>query len=370
MAKNDKTPATGNDHGLLSVLIARFSALGDVAMTIPVVYSACRTYPDVRFVMVTRPSMTGIFINRPENLTVIGADVKVDYKGPGGLRRLVRELREEYHTDAFVDLHDVLRTKIMRLWLRLGGVRISVLNKGRGHKRALTRRSNKVMLPLISSRARYREAFFRIGLPVQEHFEGLYGPGGKAPAEDFAMITPPREPGVRWVGIAPFAAHRGKIYPVAKMEQVLREIVEKAHVKVFLFGGGGEEARALGEWAEKYPSVVSLAGKKYGFRAELALMSWLDVMIAMDSANMHLASIAGTKVVSVWGATHPYCGFKGWRQSDTDTVQLAMTCRPCSVFGNKPCHRGDYHCLEGIRPSMIAEKALRYLQKSGGTAID
>ncbi len=361
MAKNDRLPATGNDHGLLSVLMARFSALGDVAMTIPVVYSACRTYPDIRFVMVTRPSMTGIFINRPDNLTVVGADVKQDYVGPGGLRRLVSELKKEYHTDAFVDLHDVLRTKVMRAWLWLGGVRVSRLNKGRGNKRALTRRRNKVMLPLISSRARYREAFFRIGLPVQEHFEGLYGRGGKAPVEAFAEISSPKCGDEKWMGLAPFAAHRGKIYPVKKMEEVLRDIVARANVKVFLFGGGGHEAEILGAWAGKYPGVVSLAGKKYGFPAELALMSHLDVMVAMDSANMHLASIAGTKVVSVWGATHPYCGFKGWRQTDADTVQLAMTCRPCSVFGNKPCYRGDYHCLDGIPPGMIAQKALRYL---------
>ena len=69
---------TGNERGMLSVLLARFSAYGDVAMTVPVVYSACRCYPDVRFVLVTRPSMRAIFVNAPANLTVVGADVKQD----------------------------------------------------------------------------------------------------------------------------------------------------------------------------------------------------------------------------------------------------------------------------------------------------
>jgi len=360
MAKNK--PNGSDNRRPENVLIARFSALGDVAMTIPVVYSACRTYPAIKFIMVTRPSMTGIFINRPDNLQVIGTDVKNDYSGACGIRRLVHELHKQYDIDAFIDLHDVLRTKMMRLWLRLKGVRVIKLNKGRGHKRALTRRRNKVMLPLISSRARYREAFFRIGLPIQENFDGLYGRRGKGPAEAFADISGPKPDGWKWAGIAPFAAHKGKIYPIGKMEEVLAELTSRENVKIFLFGGGGDEADILNGWAAKYPNVVSLAGKKYGFNTELSLMSHLDVVIAMDSANMHLASIVGTKVVSVWGATHPYCGFKGWRQSDTDTVQLAMTCRPCSVFGNKPCHRGDYHCLNGIRPGMIAEKALQYLQ--------
>lgn len=363
MAKNkhDRRHPAGNDRGLVSVLVARFSALGDVAMTVPVLYSACRTYPDVRFVMVTRPSMTGIFVNPPANLAVVGADVKEDYVGIRGMWRLVRELREDYHIDAFVDLHDVLRTKMMRARLRLGRVKTAKIFKGRSNKRALTRRNNKVMLPLISSRARYREAFFRIGLPVQEHFDGLYGRDAKAPAEAYADICAPKPDGAKWVGIAPFAAHKGKIYPIDKMEEVVAAVAARPDVKIFLFGGGNDEAEILSKWVEKYPSAVSLAGKKYGFAAELALMSHLDVLVAMDSANMHLGSLAGTKVVSVWGATHPYCGFKGWRQSDSDTVQLAMTCRPCSVFGNKPCFRGDYHCLSGIRPTMILDKVMRYL---------
>ena len=81
-------------------------------------------------------------------------------------------------------------------------------------------------------------------------------------------------------------------------------------------------------------------------------------MLTMDSANMHLASVSSVPVISVWGATHPYCGFKGWRQNDADIVQLPMTCRPCSVFGSKACHRGDYMCLTAIEPSMIADKVL------------
>ena len=96
---------------------------------------------------------------------------------------------------------------------------------------------------------------------------------------------------------------------------------------------------------------------------ELILMSHLDVMVSMDSANMHLASITGTKVVSVWGATHPYAGFMGWRQSEDNAVQLPLACRPCSIFGNKPCRRGDFACMTGIKPEMIFEKIDKLLSK-------
>ena len=157
--------APNNPRGLKSVLVVRFSALGDVAMTVPVLYSACACYPGVRFTMVTRKSMTSVFLNPPANLRVIGVNLE-DYKGPGGLRRLFARLREETDFDGFIDLHDVLRTKILTFFCRLKGIPVSVINKGRKGKRALTRTHNKILLPLISSRARYRQAFHRIGLPV------------------------------------------------------------------------------------------------------------------------------------------------------------------------------------------------------------
>ena len=126
-------------------------------------------------------------------------------------------------------------------------------------------------------------------------------------------------------------------------------------VKVFLFGGGKSEQEVFDSWIAKYPSVVSMIGK-LNMRTELNLMSHLDVMLSMDSANMHLASLVNIPVVSVWGATHPYAGFMGWKQLPVNTVQLDLSCRPCSVYGQKPCWRGDYACLRDITPEQVIAK--------------
>ncbi len=344
-----------NSKKLRNVLIVRFSAIGDVAMTIPVIYSACRCYPDVTFILVTRHTMTPIFVNAPKNLTLVGINIKKDFVGIRGIYKLFGELRNNYAIDAFIDLHNVLRTGILAFLFQLHGIAVARINKGRGHKRALTRHRNKIMLPLISSIARYREAFYHMGLPLVEKFDGVYG---NEPSDQslFAEITSEKKVGEHWIGIAPFAKHQGKIYPPKLMEKVVEKLSCNDEVKIFLFGGGEEEHNILKEWAEKYPAVVSLADRRYGFPVEMALMNHLDVMLSMDSANMHLAAITGTTVVSVWGATHPYCGFKGWRQTENNMVQLSMTCRPCSVFGNKPCYRGDYLCLTGISPQIIIDK--------------
>lgn len=343
-----------------NVLICRFSALGDVAMSVPVVYSVCRCNPGTRFIYITKPVQQSLFVNAPDNLTVLGVDVKNKYKGFRGIYRLVSELHKEYGIDAFVDLHGVLRSHIIALYCLLHGIRVSTIRKGRRNKHALTRPRNKIMLPLLSSRARYREVFYRLGFNMDQDFNGLYGKG-HGDESLFAGITPPKQRGEQWVGIAPFAQHRGKIYPPEMMETVVAELSKRPGTKIFLFGGGEKERGILGEWAGKYPNVRSLADKRHGFAVELSLLSYLDLMVSMDSANMHLASLVRVRVVSIWGATHPYCGFKGYQQKESDIIQLSMTCRPCSVFGNKPCMRGDYLCLSGISPQVILNKVTSIL---------
>ena len=71
---------------------------------------------------------------------------------------------------------------------------------------------------------------------------------------------------------------------------------------------------------------------------------------------MRRAPMVNTPVVAVWGATHPYAGFLGWKQLPVNCVQLTMSCRPCSIFGDKPCYRGDYACLYDIRPEQVIQK--------------
>ncbi len=345
-----------------NVLVMRFSALGDVAMTIPVMYSVCRSNPSTRFIFLTRTSQTSMFVNAPANLVVVGVDFKKDYPRVTDLWRLFAQLKKEYDIDAIADLHGVLRSFAISLAGMMRGITVHTIRKGRRHKRALTRSRNKVMLPLISSRARYREVFFRFGFAVEDKFDGLYG-AEKVDPEIFASITSPKAEGEKWIGIAPFAKHKGKIYPPELMEQVVAELSVLPGVRIFLFGGGDEERGILARWAHTYGNVVSLADKKHGFPVELALLSHLDTIVTMDSANMHLASLVGVRVVSIWGATHSYCGFKGFRQKESDIIQLPMTCRPCSVFGNKPCARGDYHCLRGISPQIVIKKVKSIINK-------
>ncbi len=96
---------------------------------------------------------------------------------------------------------------------------------------------------------------------------------------------------------------------------------------------------------------------KLNLTEELNTIAELELMISMDSANMHLASLMGTRCISIWGATHPYAGFLGFGQSEDDVVQVKdLSCRPCSVFGDKECYRGDWACLEEFDIQKVVDR--------------
>lgn len=339
-------------------LVTRFSAFGDVAMTVPVLWTVAHRYPQHRFTVLSRDSMRPLFLRMPDNVAFRGVDLKAEhYKGPLGMVRLYRELSKELAFDAVADLHDVLRTKILRTCARLCGKRVACIDKGRAEKKLLTRPKRKVMKQLATSFDHYRDVFSALGLPIEKmEFTSIYGEGRRG---DFSLVReflPARREEKKWVGIAPFAAHQGKIYPLELMEQVVARLDEEG-VQMFLFGAGQRELSVLRQWAEKYPMAFLPEGLR--MECELILMSHLDAMVSMDSANMHLASIVHTPVVSIWGATHPYCGFMGYGQKAENALQITdLACRPCSVFGNKPCLYGDYRCLTRITPEMVENKVM------------
>ena len=230
-----------------------------------------------------------------------------------------------------IDLDVDMATRLVTLCARMSGVKTSTVTHPHRHARQLTRPMNKVMLPLVSARARYREAFFRAGLPVQERFEGLYGRGGRGNSSLFSAVSDARCPGNVWIGIAPFAKHRGKSYPLELVEEVVailgREI---ADVKVFLFGGGDDECKILAGWAQMYGFAVSPAVARMGFPAELSLLSHIDVMLTMGFRhNMHLASLVGTKWCDNVGCHSPVTAVirDGIRTSRL-ICRFRMPCRP------------------------------------------
>lgn len=334
-----------------NLLVMRLSAMGDVVMTVPVIDSFLRTYPDVHITMLSNPRLQPLFSGL-NNLTFVPVDTKKQYAGWLGMYRLYKDLKREHSFDAMIDLHDVLRSKILRTLFRISGLPTFVIDKGRKEKKALVANS-KGKVQLKSSVQRYADVFRQAGYPFEVQNLPYHSQvEGSAELND---LLNSKSGSQKWIGIAPFAQHKGKIYPIEKTEKVIAHFSQQSGTTLLLFGGGPEEKSQLEAWAEKYPQTKSLAGK-FRLEEELLLLKKCDVALTMDSANMHLASLVGTPVVSVWGATHPYAGFYGLGQKEDNAVQLDMSCRPCSIYGNKPCSQGDYPCLRNIDESLIIQK--------------
>ena len=333
------------------ILVIRFSALGDIAMTVPVVHDLALQYPELDITMLSREMARPLFERMPKNVHFFGADLKGQHKGLLGLCRLWRDAHLS-DFDYIADFHGVLRT----WWLRTEGClhrkKVAKIDKGRKGKMALTRQKNKVFVQQATSFERYAKVLEQLGFPIKPQFVKL----------DYSSFCETQKPNNEtWVGIAPFAKHEAKVYPMEKMELVIKALSERKNTTAFLFGGGTAENKQIESLCGKYNNVRP-AKSQQGLKGELAMMSQLNVMLSMDSANMHLASLVGTRVVSIWGGTHPYAGFLGWNQKESDCVQLDLPCRPCSVYGNKPCFRGDYACMNGIMPESIIEKLSSYLK--------
>lgn len=329
-------------------------------MTIPVVYACACRHPEVNFTVLSREFVRPLFGQMPPNVHFVGADLKGKHKGVLGLEQLVDELRP-LGIDAVADLHDVLRSKYLRMRFRLMGVKTACIDKGRREKKALTNPTRKKLVPLKTSFERYADVFRSLGLEVVPLFTSVFGQG-KGDLQAVRPVVDVEKGTDKWVGIAPFAAHKGKVYPLPQMEQVVAALSAVAGYRIFLFGAGESERSVLEQWEQQYKNVCSLAGK-LRMDGELIIMSHLDVMLSMDSANMHLASLVNTPVLSVWGATHPYAGFMGWGQPFERAIQTDLSCRPCSIYGNRPCLRGDYACLTLIRPETIVERIKQLIDK-------
>ncbi len=313
----------------------RLSAMGDVAMTVPVLRALVNQHPNVKITLISRPFFQPFFEGIP-NVSFFAFDEKKRHKGFLGLLWLYRDLKA-LKVDAFADLHNVLRSKIIRNFFAFSGKKMAFVDKARAEKKALTRAENKIFKQLPSIFERHVKVFEKLGFTVD-----LFHP--KFPDKVIlsdkikAIIDIKKENATcKLIGIAPFAQYDSKVYPLDLMQEVIDELALHTNYKILLFGGGKKEIEQLLMFSSNKENVINCAGK-ISFQEELQLISNLDIMLSMDSGNAHIAAMLGVKVITLWGATHPYTGFLPFNQplenalvSDRNLFPLL----PTSIYGNK-----------------------------------
>jgi len=335
----------------MRLLVIRTSAMGDVALAAPVLAGMRKQYPDIEIVLLTRPAFKPFFTSI-DGLRFFFPDLKKNHKGLSGILSLYRDITRQEKIDCVIDLHDVLRSKILRSLFRIAGVPVHVIDKGRNEKKSLISGRKKVRLK--HSVERYCDVFAKAGFPVTPLKGVCIVPSSDALTRILSITG---QDGELNIGVAPYAKHKLKMWPEDNMITILRLIAEKHKCRFLLFGGS-EDAEKMAAFQAKVPGSVNLVGK-LSLDEELALMSRLDIMIAMDSSNMHMAALVGTKVISIWGGTDPFSGFSAWNQPDDFSLRIPfdeLTCRPCTIYGKGECKRGDFACMNWLTPEQVFNK--------------
>jgi ADP-heptose:LPS heptosyltransferase len=325
--------------------------MGDVAMTVPVLRALVLQHPETKITVVSRPSFQTFFADIP-NVNFFGVDLNQRHKGFFGLLRLFFDLRK-LEIDLVADLHNVLRSKVVRILFALSGKKVAATDKGRAEKKALTSLTNKVFAPLKPMAERHVDTFQQLGFSIDITHPKF--PEKAVLSEEIISFTGTKNQ--NWIGIAPFAQYESKVYPQDLMQHVIDALAENKNNHLFLFGGGATEIQKLQQLQNKHDNVIVVAGK-LAFEAEIQLISNLDVMLSMDSGNSHIAAMLGVKVITLWGATHPYAGFKPFNQPDAfcltaDRTQYPLL--PTSIYGNKKV-KGYDEVMRTILPSQVVEK--------------
>ena len=338
------------------IAVMRLSAMGDVAMTVPVLRAFVKQYPTVKLTVISRPFFKPFFEGIP-NLEFFAFDEKERHKGFPGLVRLYKDVKK-LKIDAFADLHNVLRSKIVSLLFALSGKKRATVDKGREGKKELTREENKIFKQLPTMFERHAKVFEELGFPLDLSKPAF--PEKAVLSSDILQII--GNENQKLIGIAPFAQYDSKVYPLDLMKEVIEKLAENSSYKILLFGGGKKEIEILDSLAQPFENVINMAGK-IKFQQELQLISNLDVMLSMDSGNAHIAAMLGVKVVTLWGATHPYAGFLPFNQ----TLENALTSDrnqypqlPTSVYGNKVVEGYD-DAMRTILPQQVVDKLTEQL---------
>jgi len=339
------------------ILIIRLSAMGDVAMTVPVIRALVNQHPNCKITVLSKPFLKPLF-EGISNVSFYEADVKGKHKGIIGIYRLFRSLQKLDITH-IADFHNVVRSKILRKFFSTTRVSIAKIDKGRTEKKALTRSENKIFKQLKTSHQRYADVLSRLGFKVDL---SISKPIDRKPLSKNVLSKFGTKEN-KWIGVAPFAAFKGKVYPLILMEEVIKELSSK-EFKIFLFGGGHHEIEILKKIEKKYANTISVAGR-VPFSEELELISYLDIMISMDSGNAHLAAMQQIKTVTIWGVTHPFAGFAPFNQPsdycilpDVDKFPKI----PCSIYGNK-VFEGYENVMKSINPKTIIKKIVSILNE-------
>ena len=312
-------------------------------MTVPVISVLRSTQPEIKITILTTKFFSTLF-NQIPDINFLYFQTK--HKTLRGLFCLSREINK-IKPDYIIDLHDVLRTKILKLFLIYKSSNKLVVNKGRKEKKLLIRGTKSG--PLKSMHRRYAETFAALNIKINlddfSHYRKInidhYNYG-------FSSSD-------KLIGIAPFSRHKCKEYSMKNILNFIN-LLDKSS-RVLIFGAPGNEEQKIIKLCDN-KSNRHVISSNYSLEKQMAIMSNLDVMISMDSANGHIASLFGINVITIWGATHPDSGYSPFNQPKENSIVPDLNKfpdLPVTIYGSN-CPANYLEAINSIKGEKILDR--------------
>jgi len=331
---------------VLRILCVRFSSIGDVLLTTPLVRALHRRHPDAELYFVTKRAMAPLVVENPHLTQVI------ELAPQERITDLARRLRAVRPTHG-LDLHGSLRSKALR-WLV--PCQWSGYSKRKFARTTLIATKINIYGKHVPVAERYFEAARAARLDVQ--------PDGGPP--EFFLAPAARAHITHWLAeagldqtpvavIAPGAAHATKRWPIQHWRALIQRL-QQLGLGIVAVGGPGID-RELAAALE--PSVINVAGE-FTLQETGACLARATVLISGDTGVMHMATGLGTRVVALFGPTVKPFGFFPYTPPARATVlERDLSCRPCSAMGSDRCPLGHHRCLEDVLPDQVAAAVQR-----------
>lgn len=322
------------------VLVVRFSAIGDVLLTTPLLRAIRTRHPGARIAVLTKEAYVPLLSHNPHVSEVLAV-------APGeGILAITERIRAVRYSHC-LDLHGNLRSRALR--------RLAPGPWRSYHKRTLER-----ALLITTKRDRYpghlpvAERYFEAAAELDVEPDG--GPPDFFLSEEADCRAAARLEALELgrerplVAIAPGAAHATKRWPVEHWIELVRRITPTG-ADVAILGGVGDVEAATAIAAAVGSRVGSFAGQ-LGLQETGAVIRRAEVLVSGDTGVMHMATGVGTPVVALFGPTVRQFGFLPY-QSPASVVELSLPCRPCSAHGTRRCPLGHHHCMRQMLPDLV-----------------
>lgn len=328
------------------IVLVRFSSMGDILLTTPLIRAIRQRHPDAWITFVTKAAFVPLLASNPRLNEIIG------HKTTTPLRDLARRIHESGYSHQ-LDLHDSLRSRALAL-----------MTGGRWHRYPKHRFARTILIrfkrDLYRDRRHVVERYFDAARdldvkPDDGPLEFFLHRSGLEQARRF-LADQRLDPSATFVALVPGAAHATKRWPMGHWQRLAAELTAKG-MQVVVVGGEAEQ-QACEDIATAAGDLATSAAGRFDIAGSAALLKLARCVVAGDTGPMHLATAVGTPVVALYGPTVRAFGFFPYHARAT-VLEQDIPCRPCSSMGGPRCPLGHHRCLVDISPATVLDAVRR-----------